>query len=227
MKNGTTDQENGSGSSHILEALRPLCVAVDSLTYDPENMRTHDLENMQAVKDSFARFGQRLPIVVQQQGMVVRAGNARLKAAREMGWNEIAAVVVDESDVEATAFALVDNRSSELAAWDSELGDFLLQLEKDGEDVESLGWSREDLDAFMEKGAEEEAEPEIKFSEYIGESNHYIVLKFESDIDWLQAQSVFNLETVTSRRANGKPWSSGIGRVLDGPKAIARLTGAE
>lgn len=227
MKKGTKKKENGVQLPYIAEQLRPLAIPVESLNYDPENKRVHDPKNMQAVKASFARFGQRLPIVVQQQGMVVKAGNARLKAAKEMGWNEIAAVVVDESDVEATAFALVDNRSSELAAWDGELGDFLLQLEKDGEDVESLGWSREDLDAFMEKGAEEEEEPEIKFSEYIGESNHYIVLKFESDIDWLQAQSVFNLETVTSRRANGKPWSSGIGRVLDGPKAIAKLTGAE
>lgn len=35
-----------------------------------------------------------------------------------MGWTHVAALVVDESAVEATAFAIADNRTSELAEWD-------------------------------------------------------------------------------------------------------------
>jgi hypothetical protein len=54
--------------------------------------------------------------VVQRQGMIVRAGNGRVLAARELGWTHLACVVVDESEVEATAFAIADNRSAELAS---------------------------------------------------------------------------------------------------------------
>jgi hypothetical protein len=48
-------------------------------------------------------------------------------------------------------------------------------------------------------------------------------LKFEKDIDWIQAKSVFGLQTETGRRANGKEWSKGIGRVLNGVEAIKKL----
>lgn len=57
---------------------------------------------------------------------------------------------------------------------------------------------------------------DVEFSTHIGECNHYVVLKFENEIDWLQAQSHFKLKPVVAQRANGKPWSAGIGRVLDG-----------
>jgi hypothetical protein len=53
--------------------------------------------------------------------------------------------------------------------------------------------------------------------------SNYIVLKFDTDIDWIQAKSVFGLETETARRSNGKEWSKGIGRVLNGSIAINKL----
>jgi len=56
----------------------------------------------------------------------------------------------------------------------------------------------------------------MKFSERLGEANNYIVLKFDNELDWLSAQTHFELDSVYSKRANGKPWSKGIGRVLDG-----------
>jgi hypothetical protein len=53
--------------------------------------------------------------------------------------------------------------------------------------------------------------------------SNYLVLKFDTDIDWIQAKSVFGLETETAKRANGKAWSKGIGRVLNGSEAINKL----
>jgi len=108
----------GGALPYIAESLRPLAVSIDTLTPDPSNARTHDDRNIAAIKASLERFGQRLPIVVQRQGMVVRAGNGRLTAAKLLGWTHMAAVVVDESDVEAVSFAIADNRTAELAAWD-------------------------------------------------------------------------------------------------------------
>src|SRR5689334_9508077 len=105
---------------HIAAPLRALALPLDSLTLDPANARTHDEKNLAAIKGSLKRFGQRLPLVVQRQGMIVRAGNGRVMAGRSMGWSHMACVVVDESEVEATAFAIADNRSAELAEWDDE-----------------------------------------------------------------------------------------------------------
>src|SRR6185369_10855580 len=99
---------------HIAPPLRSLALPIASLNLDPANARTHDEANLAAIKGSLSRFGQRLPLVVQQQGMIVRAGNGRLMAAKELGWTHVAAVVVDESEVEATAYAIADNRSGEL-----------------------------------------------------------------------------------------------------------------
>jgi len=58
--------------------------------------------------------------VVQRSGMIVRAGNGRLAAAKALGWTHIAAVVVDDSSIDAVAVAIADNRTAELAEWDSE-----------------------------------------------------------------------------------------------------------
>jgi hypothetical protein len=119
-------------TTQILEALRPLAVPIETLHPDPANARLHSKKNIETVKASLAKFGQRAPLVVQQQGMVVRAGNARLAAMKELGWTHAAVLIVDESDVSATAYALVDNRSSELGTWDEEtLAELLGALQAD------------------------------------------------------------------------------------------------
>ena len=60
----------------------------------------------------------------------------------------------------------------------------------------------------------------------LGEENNYIVLKFSTETDWLQARSVLGLESVHSKRRNGKPWSKGVGRVVDGVNAIEQIRGS-
>ena len=86
----------------IHESLASLAHPIDGLNLDPKNARAHDEASVQVIRDSLRRFGQRKPIVVQRGGMLVRAGNGLVMAARAEGWTHVAAVVVDESDVEAT-----------------------------------------------------------------------------------------------------------------------------
>jgi len=117
---------------YIAEPLRHLAVPIADLTPDASNARRHDQRNLDAIAASLSRWGQRLPIVVQREGMVVRAGNGRLAAAKSLGWTHIAAVVVDDTSVEAVAFAIADNRTAELATWDDEtLASLLDTLPKD------------------------------------------------------------------------------------------------
>jgi len=135
---------------NVADALRSLVMPLADLNLDGANARTHSGKNLDAIKSSLTRFGQRLPVVVQREGMVVRAGNGRVEAARALGWTEIAAVVVDETNVEATAFAIADNRTSELAEWDdATLAATLKALEVDGVGLDELGFSDDDLEALV------------------------------------------------------------------------------
>lgn len=126
---------------HIHESIRHLSVRVDLLVPDPKNARKRTQRNLSAIKNSLERFGFRQPIVVQKQGMVVRVGNGRLQVAKELGWPTVPCLVVDEADAEATAYALMDNRSGELSTWDGDmLSSALVEMVDAGEELDSLGW---------------------------------------------------------------------------------------
>ncbi len=100
-------------------ASRPMW-AVSDLILDGDNVRGHTEENIAAIKSSLTRFKQQKPIVITAEG-VVKAGNGTVIAAMELGWDEIWCHVTDLEDEEADAFAIADNRSSELAYWKDEL----------------------------------------------------------------------------------------------------------
>ena len=138
--------------NHINEQLRPLAIAIDSLNIDPKNARKHDDKNTEATRKSMVKWGQRLPFVVQKQGMIVRVGNNRTAIAREMGWTHVAAIVVDESDVEAAAFAVSENRTGELAEWDfPALQAVVKELNAlPSFDISDLGFEAFELDPLLE-----------------------------------------------------------------------------
>lgn len=93
-------------------------VAVDSLINDPKNARKHNAKNIAAIEKSLTEFGQQRPIIVDADNVVV-AGNGTLEAARNLGWTQIAVTVSTLDAQRAKAFALADNRTAELADWDS------------------------------------------------------------------------------------------------------------
>ena len=90
---------------------------IGELEPDPDNARAHDRRNVEAIKASLERFGQRVPLVV-REGRIV-AGNATTTAARELGWTELDTTPADDlSEREARALAIALNRTPELATWD-------------------------------------------------------------------------------------------------------------
>ena len=111
----------------IAPELEPFAVDVDSLTELQGNPRRGDVE---AVKRSYAAFMQQKPIKVQRRGseLVVIDGNHQLRAARELGWDKIAATpfVMDDGNggtreatvAEANAYALAANHTSDLGTYD-------------------------------------------------------------------------------------------------------------
>jgi ParB-like chromosome segregation protein Spo0J len=121
-------------------------VLVSSLIPDPSNARKHDQKNLDAIKGSLVKFGQRKPIVV--KGNIVIAGNGTLAAAQALGWERIDVTKADDmTTTEAAAYALADNRTAELAEWDMEvLGSTLQGLREDGFDIGEIGFDPGDLE---------------------------------------------------------------------------------
>jgi len=133
-------------TASIIEPLRHLAVPLPELHEDPANARRHPDVNLDAIKSSLARFGQRKPVVVRRTGMVVEAGNGTLAAARALGWSHLAAVIVDDDATTATGFAIADNRTAELAEWDDEaLAALMGSLQADGFDIGDLGFDEDAL----------------------------------------------------------------------------------
>lgn len=134
-------------------------VKIDSLTFDPANVRKHDEKNLAAIKASLNRFGQQKPIVVDANG-VVRAGNGTLAAAKALGWKEIRIVRSSLAGSEATAYAIADNRTAELAEWDDDaLAQTLaaLQIEDDAL-AEATGFDLSEIEKLTAPNDVEEDE---------------------------------------------------------------------
>jgi DNA modification methylase len=122
--------------------LRIETVNINSLTPDPANARKHDGKNLKAIASSLEKFGQRKPIVVTPDSIVI-AGNGTLEAAKSLGWTEIAVArtPIGWTWDQIKAFALADNRTAELAEWDDKvLADQLLELDANGWELEELGF---------------------------------------------------------------------------------------
>lgn len=135
--------------TNIHPDLQHLAQPIGVFNLDPNNRRIHGARNREAVRGMLERFGQRLPIVVRRQGMIVEAGNCRLEEAIGLGWTHIAAVVCDDDELEAALFAIGDNRSSELGVWDQTalLGD-LERFQVDQVALELIGFDTSALDAL-------------------------------------------------------------------------------
>lgn len=104
----------------IAAGLLPLSVPVETLHEDPKNANTHDERSVRSIAESLRAFGQRKPIIVRESTGTITAGNGTFRAALSLGWTDIAALMVDDDQATATAFALADNKTTELSTWDDQ-----------------------------------------------------------------------------------------------------------
>jgi ParB-like chromosome segregation protein Spo0J len=130
--------------------VKTVSVTIADLSQDPANARKHDDKNIDSIIASLRRFGQQKPIVIDASN-VVRAGNGTLEAAKRLGWDSIECVKTDLKGSDAIAYAIADNRTAELAEWDSDI--LAAQLSGLLTDDEALanaaGFSAEEIEAML------------------------------------------------------------------------------
>jgi hypothetical protein len=189
-------------------------VKITEVIANPNNPRLIKDDKFRKLVKSIQDFPDMLnvrPIVVNKD-MVVLGGNMRLKAIKEAGIKEISIEIVDWTEDQQKEFIIKDNVGFGEWNWDD--------LANNWDEIELTDWGL-DIPDFNKNIDNEEGE--IKISTELDQHSNYIVLKFNTDIDWLQVQSIFGLESTYSLRQNGKTWSKGVGRVIDGIDAILKI----
>lgn len=128
-------------------------VDTDRLYCSPTNPRLNEAA-VPHVASSIRRFGWRQPIVARRSGEVI-AGNTRLKAAQSLGHEQVPVIWFDGSDLEATAYAIADNRTHEFSEWDEPALARLLEQLHAEDALEGAGYTPEDIDALLDELAED------------------------------------------------------------------------
>ena len=183
-------------------------------TYNPRQISTKQYNDL---KKSIQKFDVVDPIIVNKD-MTVIGGHQRLKICKELKYKDVDCVVLDLSKEQERELNVRLNKSG---------GEFdvdILANEFDIDELTDWGFKHIELGLNIDKlDAPENIDTEHPFATELDFSNNYIVLKFDNDIDWIQAKTLFELKTETARRTNGKAWSKGIGRVLNGSDAIKKI----
>ena len=175
--------------------------------------------------------GWRQPVKVSNRSGYIVSGHGRFEAAKVIG----CPVPVDFQDyaTEADELAdlLADNRIAEMAEMDNAmLRELFADLEETDFDIDLSGYTEDFVFDLMDViDGDLEVVGEVPFTEVLREEHNYIVLYFDNEVDWLQAESLFAIETVKalSTRTDGRITEGserrGVGRVLRGADALEAL----
>lgn len=148
---------------------------------------------------------------------VVISGNHRYKAYKKLGWENVLCKVLPEDTPKEKLREYVMKENMHYAEND----DALLR----GWDMKELANWRVPMTV---KAKKQQEVPEVEFTQVLDESHNYVVLYFDNEVDWLQAQTLFGIKPVrllsTAKDKNNVNGNKvGLGRVLRGSEVINRL----
>ncbi len=110
------------------------------------NARTHSKEQVDQIAQAILEWGWTNPILVTADGVII-AGHGRVLAARQLRFDHVPAIVVDDwSEDQIRAYVIADNKLAMNAGWDEDLLAFeLTWLEEAGFAVDLIGFSEAEL----------------------------------------------------------------------------------
>jgi DNA modification methylase len=151
----------------ILRTLSVCYLPIGQLEPDPRNARVHSKKQIRQIASSIESFGFNVPILI-DAGNTIVAGHGRLLAAKRLGLAEVPTVRLDHlTPAQRRAFAIADNRLTEIASWDDRLlGETLKELASVDLDfaLEVTGFDTGEIDLRIEalsQNQREAAEPPI------------------------------------------------------------------
>jgi DNA modification methylase len=126
---------------------------ISMLQPDERNARMHNDRQINALAKSIQSFGFNIPIAIDAKGKVI-AGHARLEAAKKLGMEQVPVIYLDHlSPDQIKAFAIADNRLSEMSSWNDNL--LAIQLKELSVvdlnfDLEATGFTIGEIDLRIE-----------------------------------------------------------------------------
>ena len=195
-----------------------------NITYRPikelkpykKNAKKHSKEQVEQIANSIKEFGFTQPVIIDKHDCVV-AGHGRILGAKKAGLKQVPTVCLDElTEEQIKAYRLVDNKLNE-SEWDKKTLKEELDELYSSFSMEDFGFgiSIENIDLLQE--GRREIAPEL------GEANNYIVLEFDTEQEWEDAQFYFDLKEVETPDKNPKIRRKGIGRVIKGKDILEIL----
>ena len=154
-------------------------IPVDQIREHLRNPRIHPESAIKKLINSIAEFGWTAPVLLSKD-MILLAGHARVKAAKEAGIAEIPAIKLDITGAKAEAYLIADNRLSENTAWDDDKLESLVNfLQEVGADLNSTALNTTEIDAILGRQMEffELPETEPEYDESISDDVKTIVCK--------------------------------------------------
>lgn len=128
----------------IHQSLAGMIVPIDSISPHPQNVRQGDVG---LISTSLSTNGQYRPVVVQASTGKILAGNHTWRAAKALGWQEIAAQMIDVDDDRAIRIMLADNKANDAAAYDdADLLDLLTALASTDDGLDGTLFSPDEID---------------------------------------------------------------------------------
>lgn len=181
-----------------------------------KNAKKHNKEQVEQIANSIKEFGFTQPVIIDKHDCVV-AGHGRILGAKKAGLKQVPTVCLDElTEEQIKAYRLVDNKLNE-SEWDKKTLKEELDELYSSFSMEDFGFgiSIENIDLLQE--GKREIAPEL------GEANNYIVLEFDTEQEWEDAQFYFDLKEVETPDKNPKIRRKGIGRVIKGKDILEIL----
>ena len=208
-----------------MDKLKIEYVPIDSIKPYKNNAKQHPKEQIEQIKKSIEKFEMIDPIGIWNNEIV--EGHGRLIACKELGMKEVPIIRLDHlSDEERKAYTLAHNKLTMNSDFNSDI------LGEELDSIINIDMSQFGFDEIIESMGEEKKESaEVEFSEVLGEEHNYIVLYFDNDVDWIQAETLFDIKPVKcgSTRKDGKITKNmnrmGIGRVINGAEALNKILG--
>lgn len=194
----------------------------------PKNPRQWSKDDVERLKKSI----EETPELLQARGCivyplddkyVVLGGNMRLTACKQLGHKEVDCVVLDADTTPEKLKEIVIKDNGSFGQWDFDM------LENEWDDLPLGDWGVDipsTVEEKIKKIKKEKIEADIPFTEVLGEEHNYIVLYFDNTVDWLQAQSVFDIVPVrglSTSRSEDNSEKIGVGRVLNGADALNKI----